>query len=99
MDAVNHGAMEALSHALLRSAPPQSPAESEADREHTARIRVRGLVVLQLIARGYSLGYVSHLRSESLADLVASLRETLDALGAYTVRDAVRDARQRGLIV
>ena len=68
-------------------------------REQTARMRVRGLAVLQLIARGYSLAYIANLRAEPLAELVISLRDTLDALGAETVREGVREAQRRQLII
>jgi hypothetical protein len=95
MDAVNDRALEPLS----RRQVPAGLALSEAERERTARIRGRGLVILQILSRGYSIGYVAQLRTESLGELVASLRDTLDALGAETVSDGVREARRRGLII
>ena len=98
MDTVNDGGMEALARALSPSAPADSLAETEEYREHTASIRVRGLVVLQTVARGYSIGYASRVRGEPLEELIVCVRETLDVLGSYTITDGVREARRRGLI-
>ena len=95
---MNDGGMEALARALPPGAPAEHPADSEEDRERAARTRVRGLVVLQIVARGYSIGYASRLRAEPLEELIVCVRETLDALCSYTITDGVREARRRGLI-
>ena len=92
MDAVNEGTTEAL-------VEETSNASVETERERQARQRVGGLVVLQLISRGYSLGYIAQLREETLAELVISLRDILDALGVDTLREGVREAQRRQLIV
>jgi hypothetical protein len=95
MDAVNAEAMELLA----RRPVPAGLALTEAERENTGRIRALGLVVLQLIAQGYSIASVSQIRSESLAELITSMRDTLDALGVETIRDGIREAQRRGLIL
>jgi hypothetical protein len=64
-----------------------------------ARFDARALVVLQLVARGYSVVRIAQLRGEPLEHIIASLHDTLAALDSTTVRDAVRAAQHRGLIV
>ena len=83
--------------------PEPTPAR---DRRATPRLTASQLVVLQLVARGYSLRQVTTLVSTLLPDggasgagtVLAVLRSAAQALGVPTVPAAVAEARRRGVI-
>ena len=61
------------------------------------RCVARELLVLQLAARGYTLGQIARLTGEADGGgVVALLRRAAEALGAA---DAIAAAKRRGLIV
>jgi DNA-binding CsgD family transcriptional regulator len=59
----------------------------------------RVLLLLQLLARGYSLGQVAALLRENDAALHADLERARAVLGAPTVAAAIAEAKRLGLIV
>ena len=71
--------------AALRPTPPDALTSAE-------------LLALQLLARGYAPAQIAALRGAALVDVLWDLQRVLTALRAPTVREAVAEARRRGLI-
>ena len=56
-------------------------------------------LVLQLVARGYSLRQIAALADADAAEVLRTLRRAAETLGATSVHEAIDEARRRGLIV
>ena len=81
---------------------PKTPTSAPAPARPLApRYRLEGpaLVALQLLARGYSVDQVAALRGSAVVDVLWELQRALTVLQTPTVREAVAEATERGLIV
>ena len=73
--------------------------QTAANRDSSLVLSSRELLMLRLLALGYSRPQVTEPASLSLAALAAVERSACAALGAATVEEAVELARRRRLIL
>ncbi len=79
------------------SKPPDHPPEPRDGA--AALLSGRQLLVLQLLARGYTPGQIAALAGLAVPDVLAALEATYAALGAHDWCGAVAEERRRALIV
>ena len=78
-----------------KQALPPHPSGGPDGRE----LSPRELLILQLVARGYTLPHLSNLLRESVETLEALTRRTTRMLEVRTFKEAVSKAKSLGLIV
>jgi hypothetical protein len=80
----------------------ESPTDRSGDPEGGAeRLGIDSLLALQLAAHGYSATYIAQLRHRGTAGasgVARDLQRALATLGVGTLREAIVEARRRGLI-
>ena len=79
---------------LIQFEPPP-----ERVREATPPLDEAALVSLQLLARGYTPAQIAAARETSASDVLQDLARAFRHFGGATAREAVSEARRRGLIV
>ena len=72
--------------------------DSDSAEAHV-RLGARELVLLQLLARGYTPHQIAALRGEEETSVLGDLHRALARLQVATVKDAITIARTRGLIL
>ena len=79
----------------------ESPTDRSGDPDGGERLSIDSLLALQLAARGYSATYIAQLRHRGTAGasgVARDLQRALAVLGVGTLREAIVEARRRGLI-
>jgi DNA-binding CsgD family transcriptional regulator len=79
---------------LMANAPTRTSGSSDANR-----LGGRALILLQFLARRYTLGQVAAILGVDDAAVWADLERARAVLGAPTFREAAAEAKRRGLIL